>query len=102
MVIIITEKYLIVKNRLATSIMFWVLNHRVFYLKITTILALDEIDITTIKSTDAGVGFLVKVDGLSFYHAGNHANKQENDLNSHHLKIDYLAQSQKKLILHFF
>jgi len=30
-------------------------------------------EITTIQSTDSGVAFLVKIDGLSIYHSGDHA-----------------------------
>jgi L-ascorbate metabolism protein UlaG (beta-lactamase superfamily) len=31
--------------------------------------------ITTIESNDSGVGFLVEVDGLTIFHAGDHANR---------------------------
>jgi len=58
---------------------------------------INGIDITTIKSTDSGVGFLVKVDGVSIYHAGDHANKQANDSNPYHREIDYLAQNLEKV-----
>jgi ankyrin repeat protein len=58
---------------------------------------INGVAITTIKSTDSGVGFLVKVDGLSIYHAGDHANKQKNDSNTYHREIDYLAQNQEKI-----
>jgi len=34
---------------------------------------LDGMKITTIRSNDAGVGYLVEVDGLTLYHAGDHA-----------------------------
>jgi len=35
---------------------------------------IEEIEITTVESTDDGVGYLVKVDGLSILHLGDHAN----------------------------
>jgi len=35
---------------------------------------IDDIEITTIESTDDGVGYLVKVDGISIVHFGDHAN----------------------------
>jgi hypothetical protein len=35
--------------------------------------SIDDLEILTIKSTDAGVGFLVKVDGLVIFHGGDHA-----------------------------
>ncbi len=33
-----------------------------------------DLEVTTIKATDAGVAFMVKVDGLTIYHAGDHGN----------------------------
>lgn len=35
--------------------------------------SIGEAEIKTIESTDDGVGFLVKVDGLSIFHSGDHA-----------------------------
>jgi L-ascorbate metabolism protein UlaG (beta-lactamase superfamily) len=35
---------------------------------------IDDIEIITIESTDDGVGYLVKLDGLSILHFGDHAN----------------------------
>jgi len=34
---------------------------------------IDDMEILTITSTDAGVGFFIKVDGLVIFHAGDHA-----------------------------
>ncbi len=58
---------------------------------------INGIEIFTIKSTDSGVGFLIKVDGLGIYHAGDHANQKNNDSNSYHREIDYLARNQEKI-----
>ena len=38
-------------------------------------LSLDGIEIHTIPSTDSGVAFLVEVDGLRLYHAGDHVSR---------------------------
>jgi len=38
---------------------------------------IDGMKVTTLESDDAGVGFLVEVDGLSIFHPGDHANMQE-------------------------
>lgn len=52
---------------------------------------LDGLEINTIKSTDAGVAFLVNVDGLTIYHSGDHANKQTGVRGVYHNEIDYLS-----------
>jgi len=35
----------------------------------------DGVQVRTIESNDSGVGFLVEVDGITIYHAGDHANR---------------------------
>jgi ankyrin repeat protein/L-ascorbate metabolism protein UlaG (beta-lactamase superfamily) len=50
-----------------------------------------DMEISTIASTDAGVGFLVKVDGLTIFHAGDHACKQKDLKGPYTDEIDYLA-----------
>ena len=52
---------------------------------------IDDMEISTIASTDAGVGFLVKVDGLTIFHAGDHACKQKDLKGPYTDEIDYLA-----------
>jgi L-ascorbate metabolism protein UlaG (beta-lactamase superfamily) len=37
--------------------------------------SIDGIKVTTIESNDSGVGFLVEVDGVTIFHAGDHANR---------------------------
>jgi L-ascorbate metabolism protein UlaG (beta-lactamase superfamily) len=61
------------------------------YIKTRDKRIIDGMEIHTIKSTDAGVGFLVKVDGLTFFHAGDHANRDKNLKGPFPLEIDYLA-----------
>jgi ankyrin repeat protein/L-ascorbate metabolism protein UlaG (beta-lactamase superfamily) len=36
---------------------------------------IDGMNVTTIESNDSGVGFLVDVDGVTIFHAGDHANR---------------------------
>ncbi len=51
----------------------------------------DGMTIRTIASTDAGVGFLVQVDGLVILHTGDHANRTRVLEKSFSDEIDYLA-----------
>jgi L-ascorbate metabolism protein UlaG (beta-lactamase superfamily) len=53
----------------------------------------DGMTIHAIESNDAGVGFLVEVDGLRIYHAGDHAGWTDWDTGPEAFKkeIDYLA-----------
>jgi ankyrin repeat protein/L-ascorbate metabolism protein UlaG (beta-lactamase superfamily) len=37
--------------------------------------SIDGMKVTTIESNDSGVGFLVEVDGVTIFHAGDHANR---------------------------
>jgi ankyrin repeat protein/L-ascorbate metabolism protein UlaG (beta-lactamase superfamily) len=55
------------------------------------------LQIDTIKSNDAGVGFLVKVDGLSIYHAGDHAGWRQLEKAGYTREIDYIAGMATKL-----
>jgi ankyrin repeat protein/L-ascorbate metabolism protein UlaG (beta-lactamase superfamily) len=50
-----------------------------------------DIDVSTIAANDAGVGFLVKVDGLTLYHAGDHAGWADGEKQGYLDEIDYLA-----------
>jgi ankyrin repeat protein len=52
---------------------------------------IDDMEVSTITSTDAGVGFLVMVDGLTIFHAGDHACKQKDLKGPYTDEIDYLA-----------
>lgn len=53
---------------------------------------LGPLTITTIQSNDAGVGFAVQVDGLTLFHAGDHANNSlETANNTFYPEIDFLA-----------
>jgi ankyrin repeat protein/L-ascorbate metabolism protein UlaG (beta-lactamase superfamily) len=61
------------------------------------------LNVTTIKSNDAGVGFAVQVDGLTIFHAGDHANgKVEMADNDFFPEIDYLARKGIRPDIAFF
>lgn len=53
---------------------------------------IDGVKITTIKASDQGVGFLVQVDGVTIFHAGDHANSTRDLSGPFKPEIDFLAQ----------
>ena len=50
-----------------------------------------DMKVTTIHSTDAGVGMMVEVDGVTIFHAGDHANGRVGLMEGFTSEIDYLA-----------
>jgi ankyrin repeat protein/L-ascorbate metabolism protein UlaG (beta-lactamase superfamily) len=52
---------------------------------------IDGMRVRTIRATDAGVGFLVEVDGVVIFHAGDHANGVVGLDTAYTDEIDYLA-----------
>ena len=59
--------------------------------------------VTTIRSNDLGVGFAVQVDGLTLFHAGDHANPSlETAGNVFFPEIDFLAEKGIKPDIAFF
>jgi len=62
---------------------------------------IDDIEVSTIASTDAGVGFLVKVDGLTIFHAGDHACREKDLKGPYTDEIDYLADNCSSVDLAF-
>lgn len=48
-------------------------------------------EITTIASNDSGVAFFVKLDGVSIFHSGDHANRKQDFSGPFKKEIDYLA-----------
>ena len=62
---------------------------------------IDGMEITTITSTDEGVGFLVELDDLTVFHAGDHANKQKDLKGPYAVEIDYLAGKKLDLDIAF-
>ncbi len=54
---------------------------------------LGPMTITTIQSSDEGVGFAVQIDGLTLFHAGDHSNNSlEKEGNTFFPEIDFLAE----------
>jgi L-ascorbate metabolism protein UlaG (beta-lactamase superfamily) len=51
----------------------------------------DDIEVTTIHSTDAGVGMVVKVDDVTIFHPGDHANGKIGLMDEFTDEIDFLA-----------
>lgn len=62
---------------------------------------IDGMEISTIESNDAGVGFLVSVDGLVLFHAGDHACKESDMKVPYSGEIDFLAENGDKIDLAF-
>ncbi|MEN8008331.1 MAG: ankyrin repeat domain-containing protein, partial [Candidatus Krumholzibacteriota bacterium] len=52
----------------------------------------DGVKVRTIESNDSGVGFVVEVDGMTIYHAGDHANRQRDFSGPYCAEIDWLAE----------
>lgn len=61
------------------------------YLGPRTHKTMDGMTIHTLAANDAGVGYLVEVDGLRIYHAGDHAGWREGKRGGFESEIDYLA-----------
>ncbi|NIO29795.1 MAG: hypothetical protein GTO29_14720 [Candidatus Latescibacteria bacterium] len=51
-----------------------------------------DLKVTTIHSTDAGVGMVVEVDGLTIFHPGDHANGRIGLMDEFTDEIDFLAE----------
>ncbi|MBU8869957.1 MAG: ankyrin repeat domain-containing protein [Gemmatimonadales bacterium] len=50
-----------------------------------------DVTVHTIASNDSGVGFMVEVDGLTIFHAGDHANRKRDMSGNYCPEIDYLV-----------
>jgi ankyrin repeat protein len=50
-----------------------------------------DLEVTTIHSTDAGVGMVIEVDGVTIFHAGDHANGRIGLMDEFTDEIDFLA-----------
>ena len=58
-------------------------------------------EILTIRSTDAGVGFLIKADGVTIFHGGDHANTGEELKKDFTDEIDYLLNKSPGIDIAF-
>lgn len=61
----------------------------------------DGISVTAIDANDAGVGFLIEVDGLVIYHAGDHAGWADGERDGYMREIDYLDEHVDRLDIAF-
>jgi L-ascorbate metabolism protein UlaG (beta-lactamase superfamily) len=61
-----------------------------------------DLVVATTGSTDEGVGFLVTVDGLTLYHAGDHARWAEGDAKAFEAEIQWLKSLGSTIDLAFF
>ncbi|HSG28931.1 MAG TPA: ankyrin repeat domain-containing protein [Candidatus Krumholzibacterium sp.] len=52
-----------------------------------------DIKLTTISSTDSGVGMLIEVDGVTIFHGGDHANGRLGLMDEFTDEIDFLAEN---------
>lgn len=50
-----------------------------------------DLRVRTIESNDTGVGFVVEVDGLTLFHAGDHANRMRDFSGTYLPEIEYLV-----------
>ncbi|UCH92792.1 MAG: ankyrin repeat domain-containing protein [Candidatus Aminicenantes bacterium] len=57
---------------------------------------INGMEITTIESNDSGVAFFVKVDGVSIFHSGDHANRKQDFSGPFKKEIDFLAEKGLK------
>jgi len=64
--------------------------------------SVDGMKISTIESNDEGVGFLVEVDGLSIFHAGDHADGRPDASHVYRAEIDHIADLAPGLDIAFF
>jgi len=71
------------------------------YMAPRTTAQVGDIAIRTLKANDAGVGYLVEVDGLKLYHAGDHAGWNEGEREGFTSEIDYLAPYCENLDMAF-
>jgi ankyrin repeat protein len=63
--------------------------------------SVDNVTINTIAANDGGVGFLVEVDGLKIYHAGDHAGWAAGQRDGYIGEIDYLSGLTSNIDLAF-
>ena len=64
-------------------------------------LDISDMKVSAISATDAGVGFIVDVDGLTIFHAGDHAAGQVDLPPAFTSEIDYVAEHWPKIDLAF-
>ena len=63
---------------------------------------IEDMKVYTIRSNDAGVGFLIEVDGLTILHPGDHANGSMDMPRDYTAEIDALTTMSENIDLAFF
>jgi L-ascorbate metabolism protein UlaG (beta-lactamase superfamily) len=63
--------------------------------------SVDDLKISTLASTDTGVGFLVTVDGMNIFHAGDHANLNSDTQEIYDKEIQGLASQTQGVDIAF-
>ncbi len=61
----------------------------------------DDLELTVIHSTDAGIGLVVEVDGLTIFHPGDHANGNDVMMAEYTDEIDFLADKNLDIDIAF-
>lgn len=61
----------------------------------------DDMKITTLKANDTGEGFMVEVDGLKIFHAGDHANLNTDVQDDYQKEIDFVSSKAGKADIAF-
>jgi L-ascorbate metabolism protein UlaG (beta-lactamase superfamily) len=72
-----------------------------FFLEPRQKIKISGVEISTIASTDSGVGFYVKVDGLIIFHGGDHALWGPSMITAFSKEIDYLAEKDEQIDIIF-
>ena len=62
---------------------------------------IDNMMIKTLKSTDAGVGFLVQADGLTLFHAGDHADLNDEIASVYKKELDQIGEGIESIDIAF-
>lgn len=63
---------------------------------------IEGVRVFTVQSTDQGVGFLIEVDGLVLFHAGDHASGTDETIQAFRSEIDALKQRNVPIDIAFF
>ena len=66
-----------------------------------TTTSIEDMTVTTIRSNDSGVGFLIEADGLVIFHLGDHANGSMDMSDDYTAEIDAVAAMGKNIDLVF-
>ncbi len=77
------------------------IEHEYVYAAPRTTSTVDSMTITTIRSNDSGVGFLIEVDGVTIFHMGDHANGSLDMSPDYTAEIDAIRAMNKRIDLCF-